>query len=56
VRHPRPRRKRRSFEANPHPPFSITFELRGYHGIDTFTLDATFRIYHDVDTLTMRVE
>jgi hypothetical protein len=29
---------------------------RGYHGIDTFTLDATFRIYRDVDTFTIRVE
>ena len=29
---------------------------RGYHGVDTFTLDATFRVYRDVDTFTIKVE
>jgi hypothetical protein len=27
----------------------------GYHGTDTFTLDATFRAFHDVDTFTINV-
>jgi hypothetical protein len=28
----------------------------GYHGIDNFTLDATFHAYRDVDTFTINVQ
>jgi hypothetical protein len=36
---------------------AVTYKSEaGYHGTDTFTLDATFRAYHDVDTFTVTVQ
>jgi hypothetical protein len=35
----------------------VTYKSQmGYHGTDTFALDATFKAYHDVDTFTVTVQ
>jgi hypothetical protein len=36
---------------------AVTYKSQmGYHGTDTFALDATFKAYHDVDTFTVTVQ